>query len=302
MSYYNSYQEDSSATKQIENNVPVLIKDNNNSANIQNEISEQQDSLSLVNADTFYGIENESLLPYRAVTDQKNDTLTVVEVLFSPTKNKLLVESWQTILLLIAIMLIGLTKAIANNRFKQSVRALINYSVAQEINREEKVFFHRGNILATIIYVITASLFVYHLKQVVNNSVLEEDNLLFFVLIVGSILTIYLVKYLFSKILFFIFGEFSVSSEYIFNVSLYNNLLGILLAPLLSIAYFTSLEFSIALTYLFIPLLILIFLLRVIRLFIIGITKGISFVYIFLYICTLEILPLVVLYSIFIIK
>lgn len=255
-----------------------------------------------IKQDTFFGIKNESKLPYRKETTTKSQPQSPQEILFNPTKNKVIIDGWQTLLLLTAFLLLGLTKAFANSRFKQSIRALINYGVALEINRDEKVFFHRGNILTTAIYLITSSLFLYHLKQVVNTTVLDQDNYLLYLLILGSILFIYSIKFLFSKVLFFVFNELSLSSEYIFNVSLYNNLLGIILIPVLSIIYFTSISFNTATVYLFIPIVAIVFLMRLLRLIVIGNSKGISYLYIFLYICTLEILPLVVMYRIFIHK
>lgn len=287
-----SYSPDS-----LSNNLTELKQITDSALNLNN--NKLNDTIAL---DTFYGIKNEGELPYRKEIITKPQPKSTQETLYNPTKNKVIIDSWQTILLLIAFFLLGLTKAFANSRFKQSIRALINFGVAQEINREEKVFFHRGNILTTAIYLITSSLFIYHLKQVVNTTVLDEDNYFFYMLIIIAIFFIYGIKFLFSKILFFVFNESTLSSEYIFNVSLYNNLLGILLLPSLSIIYFTTISFHTAVLYLFIPSIAIVFLMRALRLFVIGNSKGISFLYIFLYICTLEILPLVVMYRIFIHK
>ncbi len=264
-----------------------------------NDNSEGLDSLA---KDTFYGIKEDQFLPHRNENKLTTEQPIKKKVLFNGTTSKTIIYSWQSLLLLLAILFLGLTKAFANNRFKQSLRALLNYGVAQEINREEKVFFHRGNILSTIVYFITFSLFIYHIKQVVNTTVLDEDNFLFFILIFSSVIFIYIIKFLFSKILFFVFNEFNIANEYIFNISLYNNLLGVLLIPVLCVAYFTSYTFNDVLYYLFFPILSIVFLMRLVRLFVIGNSKGISYFYIFLYICSLEILPLVVLYRIFIHK
>ena len=287
-----SYSPDS-----LSNNLTELEQIIDSALNLNN--NKLNDTIAL---DTFYGIKNEGNLPFRKEIANSPKNKITEQVLFNPTKNKGFIDGWQTILLLMAFFLLSLTKAFANNRFKQSIRALINYGVAQEINREEKVFFHRGNILTTTIYLITSSLFIYHLKQVVDTTVLDEDNLLFYILIIVAIFFIYGIKFLFSKILFFVFNDSTLSSEYIFNVSLYNNLLGILLLPLLSIVYFTTISFNSAVLYLFVPSIAIVFLMRVLRLIVIGNSKGISFLYIFLYICTLEILPLVVMYRIFIHK
>ncbi len=252
-------------------------------------------------ADTFYGIKNEGEIPIRATT-----TATIeekpLEKLFDPTLNPPGIANWQIIILVATVLLLGFSKAFSRSRFKQSLRALFNYGVAQEITREEKVLFHRSNILFTIIHVFTSSLFLYHIKESIDTTNLEENNMLFFLMLIGFLIFIYMVKYLFSKVLFFVLDDTSIASEYIFNVSLFNNLLGVIFIPVLCLAYFSTLPFSLILLYITIPLVLLTFLLRLIRLYLIGISKGVSYFYIFVYICTLEILPLVVLYRIFILK
>lgn len=210
------------------------------------------------------------------------------------------VDNWQVIVLVLTIALVGFTKAFNNSRFKQTMRGLFKYGVALEITREEKVFFHQSTILFTITHLLTTSLFIYQIKEFINGVSLEINNLWLFILIIGFVITTYFVKYIFAQILFFILDNRSLAAEYIFNVSLYNNLLGVILIPVLAATYFSSLPFSLILLYISAPLILLIFILRLIRLYFIGISKGISYFYIFLYICSLEILPLVVLLRIFI--
>ena len=251
--------------------------------------------------DVFYGIKNENDIPIRSV-EIKTTKGAPIEKLFDPEPIVIVVSNWQIIILIGTILMLGFVKAFSSSRFKLSIKALFNYSVAQEITREEKVFFHRSNVLYTMIHLLTTSLFLYHLKEVINNSAIKESSFKSFILILGFLTVIYLTKYLFSKALFFILNSTSTASEYIFNVSLFNNLLGIILIPLLSLIYFSSLSFSFLLLYIAIPLIVLIFLFRLFRLYVMGNEKGISYFYIFLYICTLEILPLVVLYRIFIHK
>ncbi|MGB0882581.1 MAG: DUF4271 domain-containing protein [Vicingaceae bacterium] len=249
--------------------------------------------------DTVYGIENESSIPVRQIEIpvQKEKP---VEQLFDPSPKVSNVESWQIIILVIAVVLVGVVKAFSNNRYKLGLKALINFSVAQEITREEQVLFHRSNIFMSLVHVLTFSLFIYQLKLnwlAIEN---EQGAMYSFMLIILAVLTIYFVKYSFVKLLLFVFNESAIGSQYIFNVTLYNNLLGALLIPIISISYFTAFPFHNLLTFIVLPLLFIVFLLRVIRLLEIGKFTGMLYVYIFLYICSLEILPLVVLYRIFI--
>jgi hypothetical protein len=264
----------------------------------QIKVKKKLDSLSQ-DTNVFYGIKNEDLIPFREFKMVKENS---TEVLYKPTPHRIEFYGWQTIILIFAVILLGFAKAFSNSRFKQTIKALMNYSVSQEINREEKVFFHRANILLTILYVLVASLLLYQIRDFLNNTTLELHSFVFYLLIMGGIFSMYIIRYIFSLILAFIFDDTSISSEYIFNISLYNNMLGVLLIPILCVLYFTTLGFNVVLFYLTLPLLFVTFLLRLIRIYLIGFSKGISYFYIFLYICTLEIIPLVVLFKIFIFK
>ena len=258
---------------------------------------QKTDSLSVV--DAVYGIENEELIPIRH-TEVAAKKETPIDVLYDPSPLKTGTESWQVIILVIAVLALGMAKSFSSNRYRLGLKALFNYGVAQEITREEQVFFHRSNVLLTIAYTLTVSLFVYQIKRLMLNENSEPEGFNSFLIIVGGIVIVYLVKYIFSKIILFIFNDTTTASEYIFNVSLYNNLLGALLIPILCVNYFTSFPFQPFLLYAVVPVALLVFLLRLIRLFVIGRSIGVLYVYIFLYICTLEILPLVVLYRIFV--
>jgi len=255
------------------------------------------DSITLV--DTVYGIENESLIPIRHTEVlPKKDIQS--EELYDPSPLKTGTESWQVIILVIAVLLLGMVKAFSNNRYKLGLKALFKYGVAQEITREEQVFFHRSNVLLTFVHIFTLSLFLYQIKRMVLNESSVPEGLTSFFVILGGVMILYIMKYIFSKLLLFVFNETTSASEYVFNVSLYNNLMGVLLIPILCITYFTDFLFQPLLIYIVIPLVLSVFLLRLVRLFLIGRSRELLYVYIFLYICTLEILPLVVLYRIFI--
>jgi len=251
--------------------------------------------------DTVYGVSNEELIPIRKAKQQEVIEIPI-EKLFVPNVRPIEVESWQIVILLGSIVLFGFVKAFSNNRFKQGIKALFNYGVAQEITREEKVLFHRSNILFTVIHLVTTSLFIYQLNEVIGFQVFIPNKFGFFLIIFAFLMGTYLVKYLFSKLLLFIFNDRSIAPEYIFNVSLYNNLLAVFFIVILCIIYFSGLPFSLIISYIALPLILITFFLRIGRLFVIGKVKGILYFYIFVYLCTLEILPLVVLYRIFILK
>lgn len=263
----------------------------------------QNDSLTS-NKDTIYGIKTEQNIPYRKLTTKFHEKTTTHKseksIDFEPFFRVKQIEGWQTGLVVLGFFLVAFVKAFNSSRFNQSLKALFSYTVSQEVTREEKVFFHRANLLLTLNYLVSTTLFVYYFSAKLNLAFKEPIvNYLFLLLI---FVVLYSTKYLFARILFFIFNNTSLSIEYIFNVSLFNNFLGVLLLPSLGFIYFSDISTSIVLNYFAIPSILISFIFRVIRLFVLGNNKGISYLYIFLYICTLEILPLVVLFRFFILK
>ena len=248
--------------------------------------------------DTFFGVNNKTDPPIRQV-----ESITIKgtqEMLFAPDYKVVEIANWQILILLTSIFFIGLVKAFSSTRFNLGLKALLSYSVAQEITREEKVLFHRSNLFFTAIHLFTTALFIFQFRQHLNSGEEEVNSFSFFLLILAFISGMYAIKYFSFRLISFTFNDFSIAPEYIFNVSLYNGLQGTILIPILCISYFTDILLPFVLVYIAVPSLFFVFLLRLFRLFKIGSYKGVSYVYIFVYICSLEILPLVVLYRILI--
>ena len=255
---------------------------------------------SIVQKDTVFGINNDMTIPIRQAPIKLITTQKPTKIVLEAQPKVKGVANWQMLILLLAVLFMGFVKAFSNNRYTQGIKALLNYSVAQEITREEKVFFHRSNLFFTAIHLLTTALFVFQLRESLNIGVVEVNQFSIFLSILAFLGGMYSLKYLFFRLLSFIFNEVNVALEYIFNVSLYNSLQGVFLIPILCVAYFTEVSIYFTLMYLAFPLLFFVLLFRMFRLVKIGQQKGVSYVYIFVYICTLEILPLVVLYRIFV--
>jgi hypothetical protein len=261
----------------------------------------QQDSIALDSS--FFGVKNINTIPltHRSKEIQHKEQI-VTQFLFNPVVKEEQVYSWQSLLLIASVLLLGLSKAFSVNRFKQTYKSLFNYRVAQEICGEEKVFFHRVNILLTVNYFLITALFIYQLKETLNQNVISYSGGTLFFLILLFLIVLYFGKLIFAKIFSFLFSVPYLVSEYTFNIALFNNFLGVLLLPVLAIMYFTDLNFEIILQFIALPLLFIVFILRLLRLVVLGVNKEVSYIYIFLYICSLEILPLVVMIKFFILQ
>ncbi len=205
---------------------------------------------------------------------------------------------WFIIIILVALAGVAYVRAIYPKTFKQIVRLLFNDALATQAVREENTLVQRSSVMLSFIFYITGALFLYQLSIYYNWKVPDlSNNFLRFVLFALLMAFAYSLKLVILKSLGWLFGGDRPLSHYIFNILLINNILGLVMLPVvLCIAFMDSAlirEFIVA----GMILALISFIYRLFRGMIIwrG-TKGVSFFYLILYFCTLEIAPLLVVY------
>lgn len=275
--------------------VPLSNKISSDSALTNLSTSNALDS---VNHDSIYKLNALEKIPFRKVeTTQEIDSNSTKQVLFEPTLRTNINTTWPSLILTLATLLLAFTKAFGLTRFRQIYKSLFSFYAAHEITREERVFFHRVNFSLFIIYLTNISLLLYYL---VNTYKPESDTSFLFPIILMGVVLAYLIKFVSNAILAYVFSHEQMTPSYSYNVLLYNYLFGVFLIPALALIYFSNINDLSLLKFIIVPLILIVLTIRFIRFFVIGISNNISILYIILYICTLEILPLVVLGKFFI--
>jgi hypothetical protein len=163
--------------------------------------------------------------------------------------------------------------------------------------RDENIFIQRASIYLSIVFNVIAALLLYLVSMHYNWSLggigTGFSRFLFFLILIASA---YAFKFLILKACGWLFEQEREMATYIFNIFLINNILGIVLLPFIClIAYNETISAS---WLIFIPLILIIlaFGWRIFRGVQIGLaTSSFSPRYLFLYLCTLEIAPLMVL-------
>ena len=164
----------------------------------------------------------------------------------------------------------------------------------------------RASIALNAVYILVAPIFIYQLGLyygwAFTPNARDGGFIYFFLIVSGSILLIYSIKTIFLWIIGFVFKDREKFTEYLFNTFLINKILGMALLPIvICLAFIPQTE----------PVLIKIGILlcfstyvyRLIRGLIIGSSNAnFSMFYLFLYLCTLEILPTIIFIKIFIIN
>ncbi|MBI2280464.1 MAG: DUF4271 domain-containing protein [Bacteroidetes bacterium] len=254
----------------------------------------------IVQDSVAFELSNTNKIPIRkTVTSEKKTITEQPKIVFEPTLKNTNNKTWPSIVLTSALLLLAFTKAFGSNRIRQIYKSMFSYYSANEVVREEKVFFHQVNFSLFLLYLFTISLLLYFVSTYVHPN---NNYPLLYPFILGMVTAAYLIKFVFNFILGYLFDFSQLVPTYIYNVLLYNYSLGIMLIPGLALIYFSDFQNFAILNFVILPLIAFVLLIRFIRFFAIGISNNVSYLYIILYICTLEILPLVVLGKFFIFK
>lgn len=170
-------------------------------------------------------------------------------------------------------------------------------SVAQTY-REESALTSRVSIFLLLNFLLLGGLFTWQTLGVLMGGYPEPSAVLWISL---AMLCMYVIKIIGVRVLGFIFEMREAAQEYIYNIVLFNKTIGLVLFPVtLCLAYARQLPpgWLVAIGLSFWGL-VLVY--RFVRLSWIGLSvRGVSFLYIILYLCTLEILPFIVIIKVLI--
>lgn len=207
---------------------------------------------------------------------------------------------WFTIILVTIIIAVTLLKVFYSKIFFQIFKAFVNNNTANQIVRDENLLVQRASILLSVICYLVFALFTYKITQFYNyeNQYVGQGfiKFLFIAIFIGIS---YSVKIITLKLFGNIFNYEKPTVSYIFNLFLINNVLGIVLLPLLIILTYFNSDYFIYILKLCIAIIILFYLYRLIKGVLIWTSiPRYNLFYLFLYICALEIAPLLIIYKI----
>jgi hypothetical protein len=212
--------------------------------------------------------------------------------------------------LLAAIFLIAFTlfvgvKVYSPRKLNQVFLAFVKPVALNQLLREEHAFTNRTSILLLLLSSLILPLFAFQaagysstssfLFQYTHSKGLGA-YLLFILFVAGA----YLLKVLVVRFMAFTLSAKVAGSEYVYTILLFNKVAGLILFPLVLLIAFARQINSHVPLYAGFAILTILLIYRTLRLIQIGLsTSGVSVLYLFLYLCTLEILPFVVLIKLF---
>ena len=222
-------------------------------------------------------------------TEQQGSKNSILPV-FRPIIN----IDWITIHLVISLCLIAWVQIYYSKRFRQIITAFFGNRYMHMLTKDGNIYRERISIPLVIVYLISFSLLLFLLiTQYIYQPVFDLKGLKLFSVIILAVIVAWFFKNLLINFVGNLFKNYLILTDYIHTNFVFNMIIGVLLMPILIIAIFLP---SVEMIYIGVLIWLAVYLYRIIR----QVFTGISYIkfslfYRILYLCTFEIIPLLVL-------
>lgn len=207
-------------------------------------------------------------------------------------------SDWIVGVIILSLIIIASVRIIFNTYLKQLFNATIKYSTATRLFRERNFNLLHAAFRLDVLFYLILSLFIYQNAYFFGITLGVTNPFLNYLICFCSIVAYFLAKRFVYMLIAVLTESKTETSEYLFNINIYNRVLGILLFPICLALAFIPLSDDKYLILIGLVLVSIVFLLNLSRGVRILFKKQFSISYLILYLCSLEILPLLVIYKI----
>jgi len=208
---------------------------------------------------------------------------------------------WLTIVLFTVLLIFATIRYSYVNYIKHLFTSLVNYPTSLRLLQESNYPASHAAYRLDIIFYIIVSVFVFQAFNVLG---LEGagNRVLYYLFTLGGVLVYFLGKRFLYQTIGTLFETGTETGEYLFNMSNFNRTLGIVLIPLVALVSFSPAGNPRIIVFSGIIIVIAFQLLLLQRGVLILLRKQFSILYLFLYLCTLEFLPLLLIYKVVVVE
>jgi len=236
-------------------------------------------------------------LPY----DSLYTVLKGVEVVFPGKKVTRNNPDWLIGVLVLMFVLFATVKLIFNKYLSQLVQSTINYSTFTRTFRERYFNLFHASFRLDVIFNLILALFSYQFISLYKINFGLSKSYYVYLACLGIVIGYFTAK----RILYYIIGVLTESKhevqEYLFSITVFNRVLGLFLLPISATIAFIPLSQIEPLLFAGLGIIIIFYLMSLIRGAKIFLKKQFSISYLILYLCTLEFLPLLLIYNLLLI-
>ena len=208
-------------------------------------------------------------------------------------------NDWLTLIILLVVVLMASVRTIWHKYLGRLFHSVINASSSDRLFEEKNSSVSLGIFQLDIIFYLVLSIFIY---QWINFYPYDFTyrHFVLYGLSLASVVFYFLLKKIIYRFAGFLVKKQGETEEYLFTMNNFNRITGLVLFPVIILIAYAPFRRE---EVLFITggfIVISLYFLLIVRGFVTLVKKQFSIFYLFLYFCTLEFLPLVLLYNVLI--
>jgi hypothetical protein len=275
-------------------NIPYIISDTLN-------LYQQNQSLNNF-SNHYFSIRETSELIFKKESKQP-ESLIPVEFTQNQNRNKNLNHDinpdWLIFIIIGSLIILAWLKLFFNKFFDQVIVSMWNFQLGSKFLRDQGIFSRRVGLVLNINFLLVAGLFIYLVLTHFNINPLSLRPFYAYIFYT-SILTIFLlIRYILTRITGIIFNQQVYFREYLYHILIIYKNLGIFFIPIVFCIAYIQENLRIYVIIFALALVVLAYFFRFVKGFQLIIKKDVLIFYLILYLCTLEILPVLFYYKFF---
>jgi hypothetical protein len=203
---------------------------------------------------------------------------------------------WYFIYLFILLAIYAWISVYYSNELVQTFQASINFSLTNKMFNNKSLLQNQLDAVLYLYYFLSLTFMLYFMELRTGVIPLKLQGALLFLFNFGLLAVLFFGRLMLHNIAGFLFNRTKIIREYLYNMFVFNKLSGLVILPLMFLVVYTrgSLQDIVFWTIIFALSGILV--MRLIRGVVFSYKKDVLNFYMFLYLCALEIIPLVLLY------
>jgi hypothetical protein len=219
------------------------------------------------------------------------------ENLYSNNLTKDNVPDWYFITLIITLSGIAAARMIYGKFLNSIFISAFSYQAASKVYKEQSLVQRRFGLFMDLLYFINGALFLYLIFRFFTPELIGTNEVVFVLLALLILFLLVILRVVVMRLTAFIFERDELFLGFLYHFFLFNKALGMILIPFLVAIPYTQGKLQEYLIYTGFSIVILIHIIRLIRAGIYVFKNVVLIFYLILYLCILEILPLLVVFK-----
>jgi hypothetical protein len=276
------------------NNIPYYIPDNLDLLQCNNSLNNFKKH--------YFSIKETSALIYKGES-KSSGTSTSKEFTRIRGQNEGLQKDfnpdWLIAIVIGSLVILAWFKLFFNKFFDQVMISMWNFQLGSKFLRDQSIFSRRVGLILNINFLLILGLFIYLVFAHFNINPLSLKPFPAYLIYTGMLTILLLIRYILTSLTGWIFNQEVYFREYLYHILIIYKNIGIVFIPIVFCIAYIQENLRIYFIIFALALLALGYLFRFVKGFQLIIKKDVLIFYLILYLCTLEIMPVLFYYKLF---